>query len=328
VIKGIEASSGISIKKGDLIDKVDKGSAAEKKGVSKGWRCVEVAGTAYDNAKDLTKALAAAKKGGKKYQIVCFRLKTDAEAAEEALELEEAQEAAAGKIQSVQRGNAARYQVASFKAAKTIYGHAMWLICIDNQLAWAGPNMALLAMVCKSWSTLALDCARKDSSCKELAVGLNFGMGYEINRLQDIGAAIQKALKAGKTPLLLDRTDDKKVNIDKLFEEGCPELWPSGAIVLNAKKMETDHLRGTAVGVIMEQARCALVQAQKEGKLLVVACDNTTPDFNQCFNDQTSADALDLEADDVNFSGKAVFPKEVFYAGGSVLTSGDWPDML
>ena len=71
------------------------------------------------------------------------------------------------------------------------------------------------------------------------------GLGFPINKPKDIGESIKRAFRMGKTPLLLDRTEDRKANIDVLFENGdCSEIWPSGAVVLKGKKMDSDQFRG------------------------------------------------------------------------------------
>jgi C-terminal processing protease CtpA/Prc len=52
---------------GQEITDVTKGSQAEKKGVKKGWTVMEINGQAVKTTADVTKALMAGKKGGKKY---------------------------------------------------------------------------------------------------------------------------------------------------------------------------------------------------------------------------------------------------------------------
>ena len=79
---------------------------------------------------------------------------------------------------------------------------------------------------------------------------------------------------------------------------------------------------------IMEGARAALVSAQKEGKLLVISCENSWPDFGTCFNDRSQASELDFSADDANDLGKAYFPTDVFRCGGRAVLEGDWPQKL
>ena len=77
-VKGMEGGSGLSVKNG-LVDKVEKGSAGEKKGIKKGWKCLEVNGVASSDDKELSKALLGAKKAAKKYTLKICRPRTEEE---------------------------------------------------------------------------------------------------------------------------------------------------------------------------------------------------------------------------------------------------------
>ena len=59
-LKPFEGVSGLTFK-ADIVEKVDKGSAAEKQGIKKGYRCTAVNDVACADEKDLAKALLTAK---------------------------------------------------------------------------------------------------------------------------------------------------------------------------------------------------------------------------------------------------------------------------
>lgn len=117
--------------------------------------------------------------------------------------------------------------------------------------------------------------------------------------------AIEWSLKAKLTPLVLDDSEDNKV--DTFFSY-------QSASVLDGKKMGLDvSMRGIPIETVMEEARQRLVAALKYGNILVVALTQSATDFATKFND-TSEEVVNSSLD---FSeGKKYLPLETFVNGG------------
>ena len=66
----VEPALAVGIKvKGQAVISIVKGSQAEKIGVKLGWLLTHVAGKRTDNSSAITAALAAGKRGGKRYSL-------------------------------------------------------------------------------------------------------------------------------------------------------------------------------------------------------------------------------------------------------------------
>lgn len=117
--------------------------------------------------------------------------------------------------------------------------------------------------------------------------------------------AIDWCLKAGLTPLVLDPSEDNKV--DTFFSY-------QSASVLDGKKMGLDvSMRNVPIEQVMEEARQSLVAALKFGNILVIAMTQSATDFATKFNDTSEAvtsSPLDLS------DGKKYLPLETFANGG------------
>ena len=91
----------------------------------------------------------------------------------------------------------------------------------------------------------------------------------------DLEVAVEKALASGKTPLLLDNTDDKAVDAYYLY---------AAATILEAKRVV---LEVRSAGVSLEAARSnlrtELVRAMRHGHTLVVHMANSAADFTHAY---------------------------------------------
>ena len=117
--------------------------------------------------------------------------------------------------------------------------------------------------------------------------------------------AIDWCLKAGLTPLVLDNSEDNKV--DTFFSY-------QSASVLDGKKMGLDvSMRSVPIEQVMEEARQRLVAALKFGNTLVIAMTQSATDFATKFNDTSEA----VQSSTLDFSdGKKYLPLETFANGG------------
>ena len=92
--------------------------------------------------------------------------------------------------------------------------------------------------------------------------------------------AIKNALDSGKTPLIIDSSEDDKVNTYFMY---------TSAVLFDGKKAGLDKsLRNVPVTDIMERARNSLVQSIKYGNTFVIALTKSVTDFATTFNDDTS----------------------------------------
>jgi len=131
--------------------------------------------------------------------------------------------------------------------------------------------------------------------------------------LAQLPEAIAKVHTAGKTPLIIDPSEDHRV--DTFFNYGKMD-----SVVLNGKKMIVEKTQQKRpVADILEEARQQIVLCMKKGKMLVVSCENGAPDFASTFNDVSAG--LDKE-------NTASFPTIVFEGGGSAIREPPWPQQL
>jgi hypothetical protein len=116
-------------------------------------------------------------------------------------------------------------------------------------------------------------------------------------KLVDLLTVVEEAIRNGKTPLIVDNSDDDKVNTFYTYRS---------AILLDGKKMGLDKsLHHRPVPEIMEEARGKLVASLKNGYPFVIAMTKSVTDFATTFNDYS----LRLEPN------HKCFPIEVFQQG-------------
>ena len=129
--------------------------------------------------------------------------------------------------------------------------------------------------------------------------------------------AIEWSLKAGLTPLILDDSEDNKV--DTFFSY-------QSASILDGKKMGLDvTMRKVPIEEVMEGARKSIVAALKFGNILVVALTQSATDFATKFNDTAEPCA----SSSLDFSeGKSYLPLELFVNGGRALVKDEWLNAL
>merc|ERR1712094_47206 len=97
-------------------------------------------------------------------------------------------------------------------------------------------------------------------------------------KLEALVEAVESAIKAGKTPLVIDRSEAH--NVDTFFS------YQGGAVILSGKKMTVEKSKDKKpVPEILENARKDLVAAMKGGKQLVICCENSVLDFATTFVD-------------------------------------------
>ena len=133
--------------------------------------------------------------------------------------------------------------------------------------------------------------------------------------LVDLVKTIELAVSKGKTPLVIDSSEEDKVNTFYTYQS---------VVMLDGKKMGLDKsLRKIPVQDIMEDARAKLVQALKLGQPLVIALTKSVTDFAQTFIDEAASANGTL-----NMSQGKYFPLEVFKNAGRGLVSQEYLDAL
>ena len=100
--------------------------------------------------------------------------------------------------------------------------------------------------------------------------------------------AVKRAQAAGKTPLLIDNSEDRLIDTFYSYQQ---------VQVLEAKRMVLDEAKGTARAAVLERARVQLVNAMRFGQVLYVRLANTACDFS---NKYSGADTLPLELFDAS----------------------------
>jgi hypothetical protein len=139
--------------------------------------------------------------------------------------------------------------------------------------------------------------------------GISPGGKIEIP-LTKMPEAVEWSLKAGLTPMILDDSEDNKVDTFYSYQS---------AIVLDGKKMGLDMtINKVPIEEVMEDARKKLVAALKHGNFLVVALTQSAADFATKFND----DSEPVKASGLDFSdGKKYLPLATFANGGRGLVA-------
>ena len=118
----------------------------------------------------------------------------------------------------------------------------------------------------------------------------------------------------GKTPLVIDNSDDNKV--DTFFGY---RSFP----VIDGKKMGLDKtMKKIPVVEIMEEARKKLVLSLKIGMPLIIAMTKSVTDFANTFNDSKAKEFHGLPSD------LSFLPLELFDDGGKKLLSDEYLNAL
>ena len=87
--------------------------------------------------------------------------------------------------------------------------------------------------------------------------------------------ALERARRAGKTPLLVDNSEDRVIDTYYSYQRSH---------VLEAKKLLVDERQGTARSALLERARVQLVKAMRFGQVLYVRLSNCACDFCNRYN--------------------------------------------
>ena len=143
-------------------------------------------------------------------------------------------------------------------------------------------------------------------------IELNHALTIPLTDLQD---TIRLAIGKGKTPLVIDNSEEDKVNTFFTYQS---------ATMLDGKKMGLDKtLKKIPVQDIMDDARKKLVQALKFGQPLVIALTKSVTDFALTFTDEVAGanGSLDLQA------GKYI-PIELFKNAGRNCVSTEYLEAL
>ena len=150
----------------------------------------------------------------------------------------------------------------------------------------------------------------------------------------DFEETIERTIKMGKTPLLVDSSPDQKVctyfgyqlNVQVFNAQEIVAEWfqiylsyITSTNVLIQQDEESKQLNPTGTYDLYEEKlkllnklRRSLVQAMKFGQLLVINLGTSAPDFMNLFSDEA------LEIDNTERSS-AYFPLETLYQGGILL---------
>ena len=101
-------------------------------------------------------------------------------------------------------------------------------------------------------------------------------------KLTSLLTACEAAITNGKTPLVIDNSDDNKV--DTFFSY-------QSATILDGKKMGLDKsMRKVPVHDIMDETRKKIVFAIKQGQPLIIALTKSVTDFATTFTDEACKD--------------------------------------
>jgi len=138
-------------------------------------------------------------------------------------------------------------------------------------------------------------------------------------KLADISDAIEAVLAAGKTPLVIDSSEQH--NVDTFLSYGkfmhC--------MALSGKKMVVEKTqKKRPVAEILEEARVQVVACMKQGRPLVIMCENAVPDFATTLNDESAQ----LPAQGQTGRPESSFPSALFYAAGATVCQEPWPQHL
>ena len=135
----------------------------------------------------------------------------------------------------------------------------------------------------------------------------------QIIPLSEITTAINDAISNGKTPLIIDNSEDDKVNTFFSYRS---------AVILDGKKMGLDMaLKNTPVSEIMEKSREKLVRAIKYRYPLIIALTKSVTDFATTFTDEACGKTENSQGLDFQGGRRSYFPLSVFINGGKGMLS-------
>jgi hypothetical protein len=130
--------------------------------------------------------------------------------------------------------------------------------------------------------------------------------------LTELIETIKTAVDNGKTPLIIDPSEDSKV--DTFFSY-------SGRMILDAKKLSLDKsMRKVPVQDLMDEARKKLVSSLKQGVPLIIAMTKSVTDFATTFTDEACV-TNGLTELDFEDGKRKYFPIEIFNKAGKNLLS-------
>jgi hypothetical protein len=119
----------------------------------------------------------------------------------------------------------------------------------------------------------------------------------------DLRHFVELAFLTGKTPILIDNSQDEKVITYYSYQ--------TDSILLEAKSMILQQASGSLQSA-MEIGRKALANAMRHGKTLIVRMGQSAPDFRNTLNDRVLQSKMkDLDLTDISF-----FPEDVFVEAG------------
>lgn len=108
----------------------------------------------------------------------------------------------------------------------------------------------------------------------------------EFSRRCGLLVALERARDAGKTPLIVDNSEDRLVDAYFSYQQ---------TQVLEAKRLIIDEQQGRARSVVLERARTQLIKAMRFGHFLYVRLANSACDFcsKYCAADTLPAEIFD-----------------------------------
>jgi hypothetical protein len=172
------------------------------------------------------------------------------------------------------------------------------------------------------------------------AEGPNGNIGPVNVDLKNLPGAIDEAIAAGLTPLILDDSDQHVVDT----------FFSYSAVIVDVKQLSLNvAMKKMTAEAALEKARSGLVLALQSGRTLVVACQQGAPSFNKWFNTEnewplgtiltragkgytaeksTLADAVMRDVDKVNSSGFAVVDPKFATVVTSWFKAEDYEEFL
>jgi hypothetical protein len=132
--------------------------------------------------------------------------------------------------------------------------------------------------------------------------------GIQVVPLSGLLGTIEEAIGNGRTPLIVDNSEDDKVNTYFSYRS---------TVMLDGKKMGLDKvLNNIPISDIMVGARAKLVRAIKFRYPLVIALTKSVTDFKTTFTDEACRKMENHQGMDFKSGKKSYFPLNVFINGG------------
>ena len=174
------------------------------------------------------------------------------------------------------------------------------------------------AMTAKQQTALTskFEALKKDGKTEEEAIEtLKYLHSLRTIELTELLDVINEIVAKGKTPLIVDNSDDDKVNT--FYRYRTVQL-------IDGKKMGLDKaMKNVPVPDIMEERRKQLVTALKFGTPVIVALTKAVTDFAGTFNDASAAEKFNLSTGEGAF-----FPLDVFHSAGKGLLEQEYLEKL